>query len=471
MHKIIQLIYPVAICFLLSLILADIPLWSYAIAWGGSFLLFYRTWFSSKKMIDTRLSLTQQVMRPIVLSQFIFAAFMCCTSLFYVMDLMGYKYLEKVNEVLWHNQKQLALVAKCQRLSFLGHIALVTGILSTNTSTKAKKFTFKNTGNQLHYTWLKVSLILYGLSIAFQFIPGLLQFYLYSNNIAIFSASILFLKGLTEKKLPLLAYGAAIFGANFIAATLSGFKEQILVNVIILFGLLLPYYKRTILLLALPTAYILLYILPMYAAVFRSEAWSGANSVEEARATAFETILQNENTDEIVETNWTFLTNRLSEINMFTQYAEYVPSKRPYYGWEILENSIIAMVPRVLYPEKGITEEIAMERVYEAGIVHREANVSAKTRPVVDAYLSFGYTGVFTFLFALGFLTQYLNNTAERWFGGYEFGCVVMFNASFQVLWRGNNFEFMLNNILYGFVTMWLVFLTLRKLNIIIPKR
>ena len=45
-----------------------------------------------------------------------------------------------------------------------------------------------------------------------------------------------------------------------------------------------------------------------------------------------------------------------------------------------------------------------------------------------------------------------------------------MFNGCFQELWRGNNFEFMLNNIVFGFVTMWLVFLALRKLHILVPR-
>lgn len=461
---------PAFLVFFISLGLYDLPVWSYLVAWLGSFYIFYLSWFSPQRKIKKDLPLVQQIMRPLFLLQLIFAGFMCCTSIFYFLDHLGYEYLDKVSPAKFIVTDQTYLIAKCQRLALLAHIVLVWGILLAQQQTSAKRrftFTSKQKTDSL---WLRIGITVYITAIGFQLLPGLFQFSIYLNNIAIFCASLLLLKGLRTKDGLLLLYGAIVFGLNFINATLTGYKEHILVNVIILFALLFPYYKRTIAILALPSIYILLYVLPTYATIIRQQAWSGEKTATEARSEAFETIFQEDNEDKIVETNWEFLTNRFSEIGMFTQFVDYVPNKRNFYGGEILENAFLAVVPRVFYPNKPITETIAMERVYEAGVVNERSSVSAKTRPVVDAYLSYGYWGVLFLLFALGYAAQFFCNTAERWFGGYEFGCIVMFNGCFQVLWRGNNFEFMLNNILYGFITMWLIFVIMRKMQLLQAK-
>jgi hypothetical protein len=462
---------PAFLVFFLSLGLFDLPTLSFLIAWLGSFYVFYLTWFSPHHLIQKDLPMSLQIMRPVFLLQLIFAGFMCCTSIFYFFDHLGYEYLERVSPTEFISNEQTFLIAKCQRLALLAHIALVWGLLIAQ-QRKSHKNRYGFAGKRkINTLWLRIGIGVYVTALAFQFLPGLFQFSIYLNNIAIFCASLLLLKGLRQKDQLFIIFGATMFGINFINATLTGYKEHILVNVIILFALLFPYYKRTIAVLSIPSIYILLYILPTYANVIRQQSWSGEKTAEEARSQAFETIFQENNEEQIVETNWGFLTNRFSEIGMFTQFVSHVPQNRDFYGWEIIENAALALVPRVLYPDKPITEVMAMERVYEANVVDRGSIVSAKTRPVVDAYLSFGYVGVFFFLFALGYTIQFFCNTGERWFGGYEFGCIVMFNGCFQVLWRGNNFEFMLNNMLYGFITMWFIFLVLRKMQILVRVR
>src|SRR5690606_32363652 len=187
-----------------------------------------------------------------------------------------------------------------------------------------------------------------------------------------------------------------------------------------------------------------IYILPTYATVIRQQAWTGEVTAEQARSEALETILTG-NEATIEETNWEFLTNRFSEIGMFTQFVQVIPEKIDYYGFDILIQSVKSLIPRIIWPSKPDTERLSMERVYEAGVIDRASSVSAKTRPVVDGYLSGGAVGVFISLFLYGLAAQYICNKAESWFGGYELGTVVIFNSLFQSLWRGNNFEFLLN--------------------------
>lgn len=73
------------------------PVVSYFTSWLGSFIVFYFSLISPLKYHSIDRPLKYQILRPIVLIQLIFAGFMCCTSIFYFMDHMGYEYLSNMN--------------------------------------------------------------------------------------------------------------------------------------------------------------------------------------------------------------------------------------------------------------------------------------------------------------------------------------------------------------------------------------
>lgn len=437
------------------------PVVSYFIAWLGSFFIFYWTLFSRVKFIPHDLPLTKQIMRPIVIIQLIFAGFMCCTSIFYFMDHMGYEYFNKVTILPFKPNEQTYVIAKCQRMSLLAHAALVTGMI-----VKIKQFPLIKHKLQLNLDffliWLCVGCYLAG--VAASRIPAILQFSFGLINISITCSALVFVRGIVQRKRGYIFFGGGLFIFNFLASTLTGYKESIIINIIIISFLMYPYYKKLILTLAIPTIYILLYVLPTFANIMRSQSWSGQKSASEARQEALDALI-NEEGVEIQETNWSFLTDRLSEISMFATFVKRIPEKRPYYGFEIAGNSVLAVIPRVFWPGKFITETVSMQRVYDAGVAFKASTVSAKTRPVVDGYVSAGVFGVFISIFMYGWITQWMCNKAEEWFGGYELGCIVMFNAIFQSLWRGNNFEFLLNNIFYGYISMYCIFWILKRSN------
>ncbi|MCX2575907.1 exosortase Y-associated Wzy-like protein [Pedobacter sandarakinus] len=461
---IVPLYLPVVMAYLFS----GLPIVSYFIAWIGSFFIFYWTWFSPSVYLKTDLPVYKQIMRPIFLTQFVFAGFMCCTSIFYFMDHLGYRYLTEVAQGLkFQGSEQTYLIAQCQRLCLLGHAALVTGMLL---QIHRKETIIKNYPSQTNHNYLiRLSLISYVIGFVCQYVPGLSQIAFPVLATAVSCGAVLLVRGVVEKNLNYLLVGAFIFVGNFLNATLSGYKEPIIINVIILACLFLPFYRKVILWMAIPVAYILLYFLPTYNTVVR-QSWSGELSAEEARSEAFETLLGNENEEQIEETNWTFLTNRLSEMDMFTKFVRYVPASRDYYGFEILKDSFEALIPRVFWRSKPNMEEVSMARVYEAGVVSRYSVVSAKTRPVVDAYLSWGIPGVFICMLIYGVVMQRMCNLSEELFGGYELGCVVVFNSLFQQMWRGNNFEFMINNFFYSFLIMLALSKILIAFKILIPK-
>lgn len=457
-QKVLILIY---IPWILAVCTQIFPIASYLIAWLGSFFIFYWTLFSRVKFIPHDLPLTKQVMRPIVLIQLIFAGFMCCTSIFYFLDHMGYEYFTRITYLPFKVNEQTYLIAKSQRMCLLAHAALVTGMI-----VQIKQFPVIKHKLQLNMDffliWLCIGTYLLG-GLTSQ-ISSIVQFSFGLINISITCSALVFVRGIVQRKRGYMFFGGGLFVFNFLASTLTGYKESIIINIIIISFLLYPYFKGLILTLAIPTVYVLIYILPTFAAIIRSESWSGQKTAAEARQHAFDAILANEETV-IDETNWGFLTERISEISMFTSFVKHVPNERDYYGLEIVENSILAVIPRFIWKNKFVTETVSMQRVYDAGVANRSSIVSAKTRPVVDGYLSAGFIGVFISMYLYGWITQWLNNKAEEWFGGYELGCIVMFNAIFQNLWRGNNFEFLLNNIFYGFIAMYAIYWILKRSN------
>jgi hypothetical protein len=214
-----------------------------------------------------------------------------------------------------------------------------------------------------------------------------------------------------------------------------------------------PFYKKLITFLALPLIYVCFFIVPIYVQAFRNatNAEDNTKTSEEIRDAALKDALETK------ETNWDFLTNRLSEIGMFTKYIETTPKLVPYYGFDLVGQSLIVLVPRIAWQDKPITEAMVMQRVYAAGVVSNTAIVSAKPMYIVDGYLSGGFVGVMVSLFIYGFVLQFICGLAESWFGGYFLGTAIVFNGLFPILWRGLSFEFILNAVLYSILTMWVL--------------
>ncbi|HJP62592.1 MAG TPA: hypothetical protein VJ844_04080, partial [Mucilaginibacter sp.] len=115
--------------WVLSLLFRSDPQTSYLIAWMGSFFIFYLTLTGWVKPLPDDLSMAEQLMRPILLVQIIFAGYTCCTSIFYFLNTLGYQDFHKVSAYYLIDYQTLAHTAQCQRYYCLGHAAFVTGIL------------------------------------------------------------------------------------------------------------------------------------------------------------------------------------------------------------------------------------------------------------------------------------------------------------------------------------------------------
>ncbi len=250
---------------------------------------------------------------------------------------------------------------------------------------------------------------------------------------------------------------------TFSQALISGFKEPIIISLLLVGLYLYPYYKRVVLLAILPFIYVSFVVLPAFIGNFRQMSASGDNTnVEEIRDKAISNTL-NEH-----ESNWSFLTNRLSEIGMFTEYVTNTPDVTPFYELTIIKQCVLSMVPRVLWAGKPSTEAMVMERVYNAGVVSTDAAVSAKPMYIADGYLTYGWLGIALSMFLYGYIMQAISVKAEEWLGGYFLGTSIIFNGLFSIFWRGNCFEFVVNTVFFAFLIMFVCKLIFEKIGIIV---
>nr|WP_199076969.1 hypothetical protein [Pedobacter sp. ASV19] len=461
-HTKIQNLFTIALPWFLSLALVHHPVLSYLIAFSGSWFIFYYTLFSPWKYTNKDETQSLQIMRPIILIQLIFAGFMCCTSIFYFADHLGYKYFDFVKDNFTINS-QTFLIAKSQRMALLGHIGLVTGIQHQN------KTLFQKYQCTIHLDSLLTRLyfITFLCVLVLDYFPAFLQIKYYLLHLSTCCLSYLFISGFSQKKPFQVTLSGTALSLQLLSATLSGYKENLLINLLLISFISFPYFRKTVLIFFLPLLYFLLYTLPTLTIMIRSSSWKNQKPAKEVRQEALEFLLSESEETKISNNNWDFLTHRFSETDMFCQYIKAVPDHQPYYGIKILKNSFFALIPRIFWNQKPNTEKVSMERVYTCGAVNRLSAASAKTRPVTDAYLSGGFLIVFLAMFLYGLITQWLCNKAETLFGGYPLGCMIIFNGFFQPLWRGNNWEFLINNITYGFILMLLLFHLLKHFQII----
>ena len=452
--------------WILSLIFIGDAEVSYIIAWLGSFLIFYVTLTGWVTPLPSDLKIGEQLMRPIFLVQIIFAGYMCSTSIFYFLDVLGYEDFHKISSYYLVDNERLELTAQCQRYYCLGHAAFVTGVLVFMRYPEKQKYHIEKSkiANLLFVT----AFITLPVSIFFSKLPGLAQFSIQFSSLSFIAGTLALAFAIPQKKIWNTLICIILYFFNFYQALISGFKEPIIISVLVLGIFLYPSYKKTVTLTFVPALLLLFIVLPTYNRIFRENAWSGDTGSQEASQLALDAAL-NKNTEDVTEhdTNWGFLVFRLSEIDMFTKFVQTTPSKIDYYKLDLLKQSAIVIVPRIFWAGKPITENLVMERVYAAGVVNRGSNVSAKPAFIADAYSSYGGLGVFIYLFLYGAAAQLISVNAEKLFGGYVLGTALVFSGLFQIMWRGLSFEFIINTVFWSYVSMLLIHKILIVTNIL----
>jgi len=440
--------------WLLALACKSDSVLSYFIAWGGSFFIFLITLTGWVRPIPNDRPMAEQLMRPLFIIQIIFAGYMCSTSIFYFMNTLGYENFKHVFIHTLNDKDALGLIAQCQRYYCLGHASFVMGILIFMNYPVTKKYYIET--ERLANLLMTSAIISFPLSLLFLKIPGLSQFYYQFSSLSFIAGTLALAFAIPLKKGANTLICLLLYAFNFYQALTSGFKEPIIISILVLGIFLYPTYKKLVTITFVPIIVLLFTVLPTYNHIFRANAWNGDADSDEASQLALDAALNSDNSD-VDETNWDFLVYRLSEIDMFTRFVQSTPKNVDFYGLDIVKQSAIALVPRVFWPSKPITEAMIMQRVYDAGVVNRNSTVSAKPAYIVDAYLSGGDWGIFIFLFAYGALAQLIAVKAEKLFGGYILGTALIFSGLFQIMWRGISFEFLFNTIFWSYISMLLI--------------
>ncbi len=440
--------------WLLALLCKGDSVLSYFIAWIGSFFIFFITLTGWVRPIPKDRPIADQLMRPLFIMQIIFAGYMCCTSVFYFMSTLGYENFRQVAFHTLNDKDTLNLVAQCQRYYCLGHASFIAGVLIFMNYPVQKKYHIES--HKLANLLLWAALVSFPVSLIFLKIPGLSQFYYQFSSLSFIAGTLALAFAIPIKDVGKILICLCLYAFNFYQALTSGFKEPIIISVLVLGIFLYPTYKKLVAITFVPIMLLLFTVLPTYNHIFRSNAWSGDTNSDKASQVALNAALNGDD-GELEDTNWDFLVYRLSEIDMFTRFVQSTPKTVDYYGFDLIKQSFIALVPRVFWASKPNTEELIMQRVYDAGVINRNSVVSAKPAYIVDAYLSAGEFGIFFYLFVYGAAAQLICLKAEKLFGGYILGTALIFSGLFQIMWRGISFEFMFNTVLWSYVSMLVI--------------
>lgn len=442
--------------WLLALIFKSDPQLSFMIAWLGSFLIFFLTLTGWVRPLPDDLTFGEQLMRPIILVQIIFAGYMCSTTIFFFLNVLGYENFHKTTPYFLIDHEKLDLTAQCQRYYCLGHAAFVTGILTFMKYPKKQKYYVEP--DKLANLIFVMAFIMLFVSFLFQKISGLTQFANQFSSLSFIAGTLALAFAIPRRKIWNTVICIILYFFNFYQALISGFKEPIILSILVLGVFLYPNYKKAVTITCIPALILLFVFLPRYNSIFRGSAWADDIDADQASKIALDAAL-NKDSPQLTadDSNWGFLTFRLSEISMFIQFSKSTPQNVNYYGLALIKQSGIALVPRIFWPSKPITENLVMQRVYDAGVINAASSVSAKPAFIVDAYLSFGGLGVFVFLFLYGATAQLISIKAERLFGGYVLGTALIFSGLFQIMWRGLSFEFIVNTVFWSYVSMMLI--------------
>lgn len=444
-------------------LLSTFPQASYMVAWLGSFFIFLITISGWVKPIPTDRSLGEQLMRPLFLTQLIFAGYMCCTTLFYYLDSLGYENFHQFNHLFKPDIKKLMSIAECQRYYCLGHAAFVSGTLLFMNYPVQKKYRLQNLN--LADFLLYTAIITVPVSFIFTVIPGLNQFSAQFSTLSFIAGALALAFAIPMHKMQNIIIAGTLFCFNFYKSVLSGYKEPIILSFLVLAIFLFPFYKRTVILVFAPLIFLVFAVLPTYNQVFRQNNWSGDLSAEDASKVALDAALSN--SPEADDSNWSFLVFRLSEVDMFIKYIQSTPKYTNFYGMKMVAQSVQSLIPRAFWPAKPNTEDLVMERAFNAGIAAKGMNVSAKPALIADAYLFSGGIGIFLILFFYGAVNQLIALKSESLFGGYILGTALIYSGLFQMMWRGLSFEFLFNSAFWSYISMLLIARLLYALRIL----
>lgn len=397
---------------------------------------------------DDAVPITYRLLRPSFSFHFYFVLAHMLGGTVYALNLSGYHLsgIEAMPSVF-----DLATTARAQQLMLLGHAGVTAGMKLIGFRYKPCRYSVSYIPR---YSLIAISFVCLGVGTACGYTQGLHNLgdkFLHIASIAVLVEIVFAVAQRTFDNL-IVAFGILLL--NLLSQTLSGWKGLSLWTMITLSALLYPIMPRRALLGGFVFGFFWMLFLHPFGLALRPLIWQERVDQRTAAALAMETAV-GMSMQERLDNVWTMLVERASELPQFEKYLKFVPDIHPYFGTELIQQAAIGVVPRIVWPSKPDLERLAMERVYQAGVVPETSTVSAKSNFFQDAYLSGDWMGVAVASLLLGSLLMVISRAAEQLFGGYELGTCLIFTSLFGDIVQGSpNFLFLVGSVGSGLAVM-----------------
>ncbi len=442
---------------LIGLMLLDPPelsiVWSLA---GSVFIagIVQTNWFTESAQDE---SVTRRLLRPGSMFHLMFVVFHIIGGAFHALNGAGHSFFgTRVPDPTYDP----FVLSYCQRLMLLSHASVTAGMKLVGLHYGFPCYRVRSIPS---YCLTMISLITLGISTAIASVPG---FQYFASNLAGVSTTSVLVEIFTcvwYRRHKNLVVALVLFGMNLYSQAVSGWKGTVLFTMITLGALLYHLMPKVVILGG--AAFLLVWALYFYpfARTLRPLLWYQGLPLDAAIEISIAQTL-NLSLEQRLNIIWSSFSERVSDLTQFRKYVEYVPKVRPYYGFDIVAGSVVALVPRVFWPEKPNMEALSMQRVYEAGIASKRSRISAKSNFYQDAYLSGGEVAIVLACVSLGMFMISINRLCERLFGGYDIGTCLVYTSLFATpLHVTQNFEYLLGAMAMSILVVCAIFVVGRS--------
>src|SRR5688572_16284368 len=268
--------------FLLAFLLQDSPRASYVVAWTGSIFILWMTLSGRVRRLPRDRPLAFQLFRPIVFTQLVFACYTALTSIIYFTSVLRGT-TSALN--MGGQDHLLSLIAEAQSYYVLAHASMVTGILLMMNYRDSGRYQIAGRYSAGRFL-LALSAIAFALSLLVRLQPGLSEATVRLGQISIVASVFSFALSLINRDYAHIWLNVAVFVANVLSALRSGWKEQLLILLLLFFAALFPYYRRVTIATAAVAMALFVAIMPAYTRVYRDLAWYGDLAPSEAMEVA-----------------------------------------------------------------------------------------------------------------------------------------------------------------------------------------
>lgn len=407
-------------------------------------------------------SFTRHLLRPASIFHLIFIAYNVLGGAAYALNAAGYSIAGGSSIAI----VDLSVIAQCQRFMLLGHASVTAGMKLAGFRYEKPKYIFPSIPP---YSLIVVSFTMLGAGTLASNILGLGQLSQKLLTISAVAISVDIALCIRNKRFKNLVVALLILVLNLLQQSVSGWKGNILWTMIMLGAMLYPSMPRRVVFGGI--AFIIFWALYFYpfGLALRPLIWVQNVEQDKAIEISMDRAL-NMSLDERLDTVWEMMVGRANDMGQFVKYVQYVPTKHPYYQFDLLSDSLIAFVPRFVWPDKPDLERLSMQRVYAAGITSQQSFVSAKSNFYQDAYLSFGEVGIVLACLFFGALVILLSRSCERLFGGYDIGtCLIFMSLLGTIITQPPNFEYYFAAIAISFVLIYALFALGKTIGWIVP--